>query len=66
MSIPADWSLLVAPDSLGVRVFAVNNYGDTVPTPVLVLTHDQARALSAQLLNAFRQARDAAAQKVLA
>jgi hypothetical protein len=66
MSIPADWSLIVAPDSLGVRVFAVNNYNETVPVPVLVLSHDQARMLSAGLLTALRQQREAQPKPVLA
>jgi hypothetical protein len=64
MSIPAGWTIEVAPDSLGVRVFAVNNYGETVPHPLLVLSHDQARQLSAGLLNSFREARDAKARKL--
>jgi hypothetical protein len=65
MSIPADWSVHVAPDSLGVRIMAVNNYGDVSGT-LVVLTHAQARALSAALLSSFREARDAAPPKVLA
>lgn len=64
MSIPADWTIEVAADSLGVRVFAVNNYGETVPHPLLVLSHDQARQLSTSLMNSFRQAREAKARKL--
>jgi phage replication-related protein YjqB (UPF0714/DUF867 family) len=68
MIVPGDWSVAVAADALGVQVVVVSPHGTAWEVPVVNLTHAQAAQLSAALLNAFREARDAKqrAMKVLA